>query len=339
MDITTKYMGLTLRSPIVPAASPLSKSLDGIRRMEDAGAPAITMYSLFEEQITLESMQLDHFLSYGTDSSAEALSYYPDMETYNVGPDEYLNLISKAKEATKIPVIGSLNGVSTGGWTAYAKNIQDAGADALELNVYYIATNPDMTGAEVEQRYVDVLTEVKKVVTIPVAMKIGPSFSSVANMAKQLAAAGADALVLFNRFYQPNIDLEELEVVPDLVLSTSSELRLPLRWAAILSGKVPCDLAITGGVHNYQDVLKSVMAGANIVQIAAELMVGGLGRLKEIEGEVVSWMEEKEYTSVQQMKGSMSQKNVKEPSAYERANYMKTLSSWSADPTGQALRD
>ena len=337
MDITTQYMGLKLRSPIVPSASPLSKNLDSIRRLEDAGAPAITMYSLFEEQITLESQQLDHFLSYGAESFAEAISYFPDMQSYNVGPEEYLNLISNAKQATSIPIIGSLNGVSAGGWTSYAQKIEQAGADALELNIYYIAANPDVTGAEVEQMYVDVLREVKQCVQIPVAIKIGPAFSSIPNIARRLSDAGADALVLFNRFYQPDLDLDNLEVVPDLVLSNSYELRLPLRWTAILYGRVGADLAITSGVHTYQDVLKSIMAGASIVEIASEFLANGIGRLKEIETEMVRWMEELEYTSVQQMKGSMSQKNVKEPAAYERANYMKALGSWSPDPTGRAL--
>lgn len=337
MDITTQYMGLKLRSPIVPSASPLSKNLDSIRRLEDAGAPAITMYSLFEEQITLESQQLDHFLSYGAESFAEAVSYFPDMQSYNVGPEEYLNLISNAKQATSIPIIGSLNGVSAGGWTSYAQKIEQAGADALELNIYYIAANPDVTGAEVEQMYVDVLREVKQCVQIPVAIKIGPAFSSIPNIARRLSDAGANALVLFNRFYQPDLDLDNLEVVPDLVLSNSYELRLPLRWTAILYGRVGADLAITGGVHTYQDVLKSIMAGASIVEIASEFLANGIGRLKEIETEMVRWMEELEYTSVQQMKGSMSQKNVKEPAAYERANYMKALGSWSPDPTGRAL--
>lgn len=337
MDITTQYMGLKLRSPIVPSASPLSKNLDSIRRLEDAGAPAITMYSLFEEQITLESQQLDHFLSYGAESFAEAVSYFPDMQSYNVGPEEYLNLISNAKQATSIPIIGSLNGVSAGGWTSYAQKIEQAGADALELNIYYIAANPDVTGAEVEQMYVDVLREVKQCVQIPVAIKIGPAFSSIPNIARRLSDAGANALVLFNRFYQPDLDLDNLEVVPDLVLSNSYELRLPLRWTAILYGRVGADLAITSGVHTYQDVLKSIMAGASIVEIASEFLANGIGRLKEIETEMVRWMEELEYTSVQQMKGSMSQKNVKEPAAYERANYMKALGSWSPDPTGRAL--
>ena len=337
MDITTQYMGLKLRSPIVPSASPLSKNLDSIRRLEDAGAPAITMYSLFEEQITLESQQLDHFLSYGAESFAEAVSYFPDMQSYNVGPEEYLNLISNAKQATSIPIIGSLNGVSAGGWTSYAQKIEQAGADALELNIYYIAANPDVTGAEVEQMYVDVLREVKQCVQIPVAIKIGPAFSSIPNIARRLSDAGANALVLFNRFYQPDLDLDNLEVVPDLVLSNSYELRLPLRWTAILYGRVGADLAITSGVHTYQDVLKSIMAGASIVEIASEFLANGIGRLKEIETEMVRWMEELEYTSVQQMKGSMSQKNVKEPAAYERANYMKALGLWSPDPTGRAL--
>ncbi len=337
MDLTTTYMGMTLKHPIVPSASPLSETLDGIRRLEDAGAAAIVMHSLFEEQITLESHELDHYLSYGTESFAEALSYFPDMETYRLGPDEYLNLVRQAKASVDIPIIGSLNGVSSGGWIEYARKIEEAGADALELNLYFIPTNPELTGAEIEEMYINVVQDVKRHVTIPVAVKLSPFFSSIPNMTARLAEAGANALVLFNRFYQPDFDLENLEVVPNLTLSTSYELRLPLRWVAILYGRVPVDFAITSGVHTHEDVLKGLMAGAKVTMMASELLQNGLGRIQEILQAMVQWMEEHEYESVAQMQGSMSQKHVAEPAAFERANYMKVLQSWRPDPTGQSL--
>jgi dihydroorotate dehydrogenase (fumarate) len=327
MNLTTKYMGLTLKNPIVPSASPLTEHMDTIRQLEESGAAAIVMHSLFEEQINLESHQLDHFLSHGTHSFAEAQSYFPDLATYNIGPEKYLEEIRRVKEAVSIPVIGSLNGVSAGGWTKYAKLIQEAGADALELNIYYVATDPDMTGADVEQMYVDVLRQVKQSVTIPVAIKLSPYFSAMANMAKRLCDAGADGLVLFNRFYQPDLDLEELTVKPDVVLSRSPELRLPLRWTAILHGRVSADLAITSGVHTYEDVLKAMMAGARVAQMTSGLLERGVGRIKDILAGMQRWMEEHEYESIQQMQGSMSQKNVAEPAAFERANYMKVLAS------------
>ncbi len=338
MDLSTSYLGFTLKNPVVPSASPLSESLDLIRRMEDAGAGAIVMHSLFEEQLTRESHRLDHYLDYGTESFAEALSYFPIAENYRVGPDSYLDHVRSASEACDIPIIGSLNGISSGGWTAYAKQIEEAGATALELNIYYIPTDPSMTGAEVEDRYIEIVSAVRESVTVPVAVKIGPFFSSVAHMASKLAAAGASALVLFNRFYQPDLDIEALEVTPHLVLSTSDELRLPLRWLAILSGRVDVDLAITSGVHTYEDVLKSVMAGANVTMMASELLHNGIDRITEITGEVERWLIEHEYESLKQMQGSMSQRHVAEPSAFERANYMKVLQSWRPDPAGQALR-
>ena len=296
------------------------------------------MYSLFEEQIAAESQMLDHYLTYGTESFGEALSYFPQMENYNVGPEEYLNLLSQAKTAVDVPIIGSLNGVSTGGWIDYARHIQEAGADGLELNIYYIPTDPDMGSESVEQMYLDVVRDVKASVTIPVAVKLGPYFSAIANMAKRLHEAGANALVLFNRFYQPDFDLDELEVVPNLVLSSSMEMRLPLRWVALLYGHVPTDFAITTGVHTYRDVLKSMMAGANVTMMASELLRNGEARIGEIVTELTQWMEENEYESISQMQGSMSQKNVAEPAAFERANYMKVLASWRQDPTGAMLR-
>lgn len=337
MDLTTTYMGMTLKHPIVPSASPLSKDLDSIRRLEDSGASAIVMYSLFEEQIATESQMLDHYLSYNTETYAEALTYFPQMESYNVGPEEYLDLIQNAKQAVDVPIIGSLNGVSTGGWIEYARYIEDAGADGLELNVYYIPTDPFMDSTEVEQMYLDVVHDVKKSVTIPVAVKLGPYFASFANMAMRIKQAGADALVMFNRFYQPDIDLEELAVMPNLVLSSSHEMRLPVRWVAVLYGRVPVDMAITSGVHTYSDVLKGMMAGANVTLVASELLSNGPQRISEMVAGLQDWMEENEYESIEQMRGSMSQQNVAEPAAFERANYMKVLASWKQDPTGALI--
>ncbi len=337
MDLSTTYVGLQLKNPIVPSSSPLSYKLDGIRRLEDAGAAAVVMHSLFEEQITLESHQLDHFLSYGTDSFGEALSYFPDLESYNIGPDSYLELIRQAKESVGIPIVGSLNGVSTGGWIEYATKIEQAGADALELNVYYIPTNVQMTGGEVEQMYLDVLSDVKKSVSIPVAIKLSPFFSATANMAYRLSEAGANALVLFNRFYQPDLDIEALEVTPRVMLSKSRDLTLPLRWVALLYGRVSADLALTGGVQDHIDVLKSMMAGAKVAMMASALLRKGPQRIGKILTRMSEWMEAHEYESVAQMQGSMSQQSVAEPAAFERANYMKVLQSWRPDPTGKRI--
>jgi dihydroorotate dehydrogenase (fumarate) len=334
MDLTTTYLGMTLKNPIVPSPSPLSEKVSGIRKMEDAGAAAIVMYSLFEEQLTFQSQQLDHFLSQGTNSFAESLNYFPEMETYKAGPEQYLDLISRAKNAVDIPIIGSLNGVSTGGWIKYAKQIEQAGANALELNIYYIPTDIHMSGADVEQMYVDVVKDVKSNVSIPVAVKLSPYFSATANMAHRLSDAGADGLVLFNRFYQPDFDLEHLEIVPHLVLSEPYEFRLPLRWVAILYGQVDVDFAITSGVHGYEDVLKGMMAGAKVTMMASELLRHGVERIDSILANMVEWMEQREYESVAQMQGSMSQRNVAEPAAFERANYMKVLHAWRSDPTG-----
>lgn len=328
MSLATNYLGLVLKNPIVASSSPLSQTVDSIRRLEDAGCSAVVMYSLFEEQITFDSLYVDHYLRNNTNSFAESLSYFPEMDSYNVWPDEYLNLIRRAKESVDIPIIGSLNGVSIGGWTNYASLIEEAGADALELNIYYLPTSVDLTGQEVENIYVDMLGQVKRSVTIPLAMKLSPFFSSTANMAKRLVDEGANGLVLFNRFYQPDLDLESLTVAPRLVLSNSHELRLPLRWVAILYGRLLADLAITTGVHTSEDVLKSLMAGAKVTMMASELLQNGLRRVKDILGEIESWMSEHEYSSVAQMIGSMSQQHCAEPAAFERANYMKTLDSF-----------
>ena len=328
MDLQTDYLGMMLKNPIVPSSSPLSHSVDGIRRLEDAGASAVVMYSLFEEQITSESFYLDYYLSHGTDSYAESLNYFPEMQTYNVGPDDYLDLIFRAKQAVSIPIIGSLNGTSTGGWIEYACKIEEAGADALELNVYYIPTSTYLMGAEVEYIYVDILHDVKNAIQIPIAMKLSPYFSSTANMAQRLADGGVNGLVLFNRFYQPDLDIEKLEAVSRLVLSGSDELRLPLCWVGLLFGKVDVDFAITSGVHTYRDALKGLMAGAKVTMMASELLQNGINRITEILEEMKRWMEEHEYSSVRQMTGSMSQKNVVETAAFERANYMKMLASY-----------
>ena len=328
MDLSTNYLGLHLKNPIVPSASPLSRSLDTMKRMEDAGAGAIVMYSLFEEQIAHESAELNHYLSYGTESFAESLTYFPESQEYNLGPDEYIELLHSAKEKLSIPIIGSLNGISSGGWVDYAKKIEQAGADALELNVYYIPTDPELTGQEVEDRYLEVLHAVKQGVRIPVSMKLSPFFSSMAHMAHRLDVAGANGLVLFNRFYQPDIELETLEVVPGVVLSTPMAMRLPLRWIAILHGKVKASLAATSGIHTSTDVIKMLMAGADVTMMCSALLKHGPGHITAVLSEVRQWMLEHEYVSLQQMKGSMSQKSVADPAAFERANYMKALNQY-----------
>jgi dihydroorotate dehydrogenase (fumarate) len=328
MDLSTTYLGLHLKNPLVPSASPLSRTLDSMKQLEDAGASAIVMYSLFEEQIQHEAAELNHYMSYGTESFAEALSYFPEAQEYNLGPDEYVEHLHKAKKALGIPVIGSLNGISTGGWMKYAKKIEEAGADALELNVYYIPTDPRLSAQAVEDLYLDALKAVKQTVKIPVAMKLSPFFSSMANMATRLDAAGADGLVLFNRFYQPDIDIEALDVVPNVNLSSSHSLRLPLRWIAILFGRVKANLAATSGVHTAEDVLKLLMAGADITMLCSALLQHGPGTIAEILKNLDHWMLEHEYVSVQQMRGSMSQKSVADPSAFERANYMKALNQY-----------
>lgn len=328
MDLTTTYLGLSLKNPIVPSASPLSRELDTVKKMEDAGASAIVMYSLFEEQLQFEAAELTHFLENGTDSFAEATSYFPEPDEYHMGPDEYLEQIRKIKKTVGIPVIASLNGVSTGGWIDHAKKMQDAGADALELNVYYIPTDPKLSSLAIEDIYVDVLKAVKSAVKIPVAVKLSPYFTSTINVANKLVGAGADGLVLFNRFYQPDIDVEKLEVAPNLVLSTPNEMRLPLRWIALLYGRVSTDLAATTGIYTAQDAIKAIMAGANVTCMCSALLRHGVGRISEVLNEMKTWMEEHEYKSVAQMRGSMSQKSCPEPAAFERANYMKVLQSY-----------
>ena len=328
MDLSTRYLGIDLKNPLVASASPLSEEVEAVKQLEEAGAAAVVMHSLFEEQINLESKELDYFLSAGSDSYAEALSYFPDITEFRTGPDEYLDQVRKLKETVEIPIIGSLNGVSTGGWMEYARKIEEAGADALELNIYYIPTDPSLSCTDIENIYLDNIRSVKKAVKIPVAVKVGPFFTNMAAMAHKLVAAGADGLVLFNRFYQPDLDLENLEVVPAVQLSSSAEILLPLRWIAILYGRIKASLAATSGIHTAQDVLKLLMAGADVTMMCSALLKNGIGHLKGVLADITRWMEEHEYTSVKQLKGSMSQKSVAEPAAFERANYMKAIKSY-----------
>jgi dihydroorotate dehydrogenase (fumarate) len=326
MDLSTNYVGLKLRTPLVPAASPLSEEIDTIKQMEDAGASAVVLYSLFEEQLRQDTAELVGHLERGTYSSPEALTYFPEPEEFRLGPEEYLKHIAKAKAAVNVPVIASLNGSSVGGWVDYAKGIQQAGADALELNIYYIPTDMDLTSAKLEQTYLDIVKAVKAAVTIPVAVKLSPFFTNFANMAKRLEQAGANGLVLFNRFYQPDIDLESLEVKPNILLSTPMAMRVPLRWIALLYGRLSVSLAATSGVHRATDALKMLMAGADVTMLCSTLIRHGARQIGVIERDLVAWMEEHEYQSVTQLKGSMSQKNVADPSAFERAQYMKAIS-------------
>ena len=328
IDLATTYLGLTLKNPLVVSAGPLCEEVANIRRMEDAGAAAVVLHSLFEEQIDMESHILDHHLTRGTESFAESLTYFPDMSDYNLGPDGYLEHLRKAKAAVDFPIIGSLNGVSTGGWIRYARLIEMAGADALELNVYYIPTDPRMTGAQVEQMYLDLVRDVKASVKIPVAVKIGHAFSAIANMAHRLDEEGADGLVLFNRFYQPDFNLEELEVVHSLTLSSPWELLLRLHWVALLYGHVRADMAVTGGVHSAQEVLKAMMAGARVAMTTSALLKNNIDHLAKVRADLLKWMEDHEYESIRQMQGSMSYRSVAEPAAFERANYMRVLRSY-----------
>jgi dihydroorotate dehydrogenase (fumarate) len=328
MDITTNYLGLKLKSPIVPSAGPLSEKISNIREMEDAGAGAVVLYSIFEEQIEHEQLELNYHTSAHTESFAEATSYLPEPFEFKTGPDEYLNHIRKAKEAVDIPIIASLNGKSIGGWTDYAKKMEQAGADALELNIYLLPTDAKKSGSEIENTYVDIVKAVKSTVKIPFAVKMHPFFSSTSYMANELSKAGADGLVMFNRFYQPDIDLETLDVVPNVILSTPMAMRLPLRWIAMIYGKVNADLAATSGIYTAEDVIKMVMAGAKVTQMLSSLLKFGIGHIADVTTNLKSWMEEKEYESIEQMRGSMSYMNVDDPAKFERANYMKVLHSY-----------
>lgn len=327
-DLSTTYLGLQLRNPLVVSASPLSKRLDTIRRMQDEGAAAIVLYSLFEEQITNESLALDRFLTHNNDSCAEALSYFPDLEHYNLTPDLYLQHLRRAKAAVDIPVIASLNGISSGGWIEYAQKIEQAGADALELNLYFVPTDANLSADELEDAYVELVHEIRAQITIPLALKLSPFFTSLPHITRRFAAVGTNGLVLFNRFYQPDFDLEALEVVPSISLSTSRDLRLPLRWIAILYGRIDADLALTGGVHTADDVIKAMMAGAKVVMLASELLQRGVQRIGEILIDLQTWMESYEYASIREMQGSMSQRAVAEPAAFERATYLKALNTY-----------
>lgn len=327
-DLTTRYLGLTLKNPLVASASPLTKKLENAKKLDEAGVGAIVMYSLFEEQIIHESLELDHYLTRSSNTSAEALSYLPDTGTYAMGPGKYLDHLTAIKKTVSVPVIGSLNGVSKGGWTRYAHHMQDAGADALELNLYYLPADPDLTSSELENTYLELINDVRASISIPLSVKLNPFITALPNFAKRAVEAGANGLVLFNRFYQPDFDLDNLEVTHGLVLSNSNELNLPLRWISILYGKIKADLALTTGVHTATDVIKSMMAGAKVTMMASELLKNGYDRVPDILATMQSWMTEHEYTSVEQMQGSMSQQAVKEPAAFERANYMQVLNSY-----------
>ncbi len=325
MDLSTTYLGIKLKNPIVVSAGPLSRSMDTMRRLEDAGASAIVMHSLFEEQIQHEADELDHYKTYGTESFAEALSYFPDTGDYFLGPEEYLELVAKASNKLEIPVIASLNGVTPGGWVDYSKKMVEAGASALELNIYYIATDGKMSGQDVENRYSDILKQVRGAVKIPVAVKLSPFFSSIPNTVQRMVNEGADGLVLFNRFYQPDIDLDELDVKPGVGLSDSYASRLPMRWIGILYGKVKASLAATSGIHTAEDVLKLTMVGADVTMMCSALLMHGPEHISRVLKDLWKWMEEHEYKSIEQMKGSLSHKSIADSSAYERANYMKAL--------------
>jgi len=325
MDLSTKYLGLKLRTPFVPSASPFSEDLDNIRAMEDAGAAAVVLHSLFEEQIRVESNEFMEHLSAGTESYPEALTYVPEPTNFLAAPDVYLANIARAKQAVKIPIIASLNGSTLGKWTEYAKSMQDAGADALELNIYWIPTDINTPGSEVEKVYVDIVEAVHSVITIPVAVKLSPFFSNFANIADRLVTAGAEGLVLFNRFYQPDLDIEALEVKPHILLSTPMAMRVPLRWIALLHGRINADIAATGGIHRATDALKMLMAGADVTMVCSVLMRHGIGHLKTLEADLRAWMELHEYESIAQLKGSLSQRHCPDPSAFERAQYMRSI--------------
>lgn len=325
IDLRTTYLGLKLATPLVASASPLSRDVDGVRRLEEAGAAAVVLYSLFEEQLRQEEMDLVYHLNAGTESFAESLTYFPQASEFHTGPEGYLNHIRKCKTSVKIPVIASLNGSTLGGWTKFAGEIEKAGADAIECNIYSIPTDADLSAADIEKTYIEIVQAVKATVTIPVAVKLSPFFSNLANMAQRLDQAGADALVLFNRFYQPDINLEELEIQPNVLLSTPQSLRLPLTWIGILFGRLKANLAATGGVHSAEDVVKLLMVGADVTMLCSSLMRHGINHIRHVERELREWMEEHEYESVKQLQGSMSQQRCPDPRAFERAQYMRAV--------------
>jgi len=330
MNLATTYLGLKLRSPLVPSASPLSERVDGVRQMEDAGAAAVVLYSLFEEQIRYDRYEMHWVLNQGTESFPEALSYFHEPETFHAGPDAYLRHIARCKEAVGIPIIASLNGSTLSGWTQFARQIEQAGADAIELNLYHIPTDPKQSSLSVEEHYLGVLKAVRECVSIPVSVKVSPFFTNFAYMARRFDECGAAGLVLFNRFYQPDIELETLEVAPNLLLSTPMAMRLPLRWIAILYGRIGCNLAATSGIHRGTDALKMLMAGADVTMLCSALLRRGVGQIRVIEEEMKEWMKEHEYESVEQLKGSVSQKNCPDPGEFERAQYMRALTSFKA---------
>ncbi len=328
IDLCTDYLGLKLKSPLVVSSSPLSESVENILRLEEAGAAAVVLASIFEEQLALESKALDHDLSRGTESFAESLSYFPAYDDYLQGQDAYLNRLHRAKSRASIPIIASLNGASAGGWVRFAKEIEQAGADALELNTYSLATGFLKTSAMIEEGIVDLVYRVKQSTSIPVAVKLSPQYTSIPHLARQLDDAGADALVLFNRFYQPDFDIENLNVIPRLTLSRPEELLLRLHWVAVLYGHLRAELAVTGGVHSAEDVLKSIMAGAQVAMAASALLKHGTSHLTTMQIDLTRWMEEHEYQSIRQMRGSLSRRSVPDSSAFERGNYIRTLSSY-----------
>lgn len=330
MNLTTSYLGFKLRTPLVPSASPLSENIDNIRRMEDAGAPAVVFHSLFEEQVRRDHHDLQYYLDQGRESHAEALSYFPEPAEFKVGPDAYLKHIADAKAAVGIPIIGSLNGSTFGGWMKYAREIEQAGADALELNIYSVPGNPNESAEEIETNYLTIIASVKAQLGIPVAVKLSPYFTNFAHFARRVDRIGVAALVLFNRFYQPDIELETLEISPNILLSTPMAMRLPMRWIAMLHGRIGANLAATSGIHRATDALKMLMAGADVTMLCSVLLRRGIEHLQVIEGEMRQWMEEHEYESVEQMKGSMSQKNCPDPAAFERAQYMRALATYVA---------
>jgi dihydroorotate dehydrogenase (fumarate) len=333
MDLTTRYMGLALKNPFVASASPLSESVDKIKRLEDNGAAAVVMFSLFEEQIRHDTAAVEHFLGVGADSTGEALSYFPAIDEYDVGPQQYLELIRKASAAVDIPIIGSLNGISERGWVDFAKEMQDAGAKGIELNVFYIPTEMFRSGQQIEQQYVDIVAAVKSAVTVPVAVKLSPYFSAIANMAGRLERSGADALVLFNRFYQPDFDIENRAVVPSMTLSKPEEIRLPLLWIALLYGRLKCSLAATTGVHSAVEAIKYLMAGADVVMSTSALLQQGPAFLSRLVSDVSGWMEKHGYTSVDQLRGSMSQRAIPDTTAFVRGNYIKIIEGYKQNAT------
>lgn len=326
-DLKTTYLGLNLKNPLVASASPLSKNVDNIRKLEDAGTAAVVLYSLFEEQIRQESLQLNEVLNRGTESFPEALTYFPEVKNYNIGPEKYLKHLQKIKETVEIPIIASLNGSTLGGWLEYAEQIQQAGADALELNLYTIPADLQMSSAELEKNQLHLVKQVKQKLTIPLAVKLSPYYSAFGSFARQMVEAGADGLVLFNRFYQPDLDIHALTVVPNLDLSRSEDMRLPLRWVAMLYERIEVDFAITSGVHSREDVVKAIMAGATVTMLASALLKNGIPHMNELVKGLQDWMEINQYASINEMRGVLSQRSVENPQAFERANYLKVLNS------------